>query len=187
MNIMDIKHLFSHNLNLLLPKSTQIIKNLGKRKPLPTITPRERSLIIKKPKAFKSSYIEYINNGEFSFKTKEHEINKLKELFERSLSEKSRVPRIPSIKKTPSRLKKRSEKSEKIEEKIMITTFKRFKGSKLNLGRVKTRERDKNSEACDLLSITSKKSVGTGNGKAGKVFSESDEDKIEFDENLRYF
>lgn len=184
---MDVDHLFSHNLNILLPKSTQIIKNLGKRKPLPTITPRERSLIIKKPKAFKSSYIEYINNGEFSFKTRENDINNLKELFERSLSVKSRVPQIPAIRKTPLRLIKKTEKSEKIEEKIRITTFKRFKGSKLYLQKPKTIERGRNNDASDLLSITSKKSIEGGNGKRGKILSESDEDKIEFDENLRYY
>jgi len=188
MNVMDIKHLFSHNLNLLLPKSNQIIKNLGKRKPLPTITPRERSLIIKKPKAYKHSYLAYVNSGEFSIRTKEKDLQKLKKLIDRSLSNEAHKPNpsLPTIKKNPQ---KAETKNFEIKGKIMITTFKRFKGSKLNPKKQQkemVKEKESDQETYSLLNIVNQRSQSGNSVTISKGLSESDEDRIEFDENINY-
>lgn len=188
MNVMDIKHLFSHNLNILLPKSTQIIKSLGKRMPLPTITPRERSLIIKKPKAYKHSYLAYINSGEFSIRTKEKDLEKLKDLIDRSLSKNAQKPNpsLPTIKKF---FQKTETKKFENKEKIMITTFRRFKGSKLNPKKQKkemANEKESDQDTYNLLSIVKKRSISGNSVGVSKTLSESDEDRIEFDESIKY-
>lgn len=131
--------------NRYLPqaKSIYLLKNIGKRVNLPTISPRERTLIIKAPSIYKSQNKSYIEKGEFTQRYQNNDIQKLKELFERVIKKDSPGPAtpLPVLNKSPLR-NKSTENNKKPSEKIVLTAYKRFQGTKPLI----TRKKDKNSK-----------------------------------------
>jgi hypothetical protein len=92
---MDFKGFYKKDIELLVPGSSQIIKNIGIRKKLAPISPKERVLIIQCPQLNKKARTPYFRSGELYLKKKDEEIEKIKQMLEIS------VERIKSQKARP--------------------------------------------------------------------------------------
>jgi hypothetical protein len=122
---------------------------------LPTISPRERTLIIKAPKVYRKNLQNVVERGEYTQRCQNEDIQKLKELFERSINkDQATLKTLPTINRSPLRVKS-TEPTKKNNQKIMITTYRRFQGTKPLINKKK----DKNNKpifSLNSLSVVSR-------------------------------
>ena len=100
-------------------------------------------MIIKAPSIYKIQNKSYIEKGEFTQRYQNNDIQKLKELFERVINKDSPGPTtpLPVLNKSPLR-NKSTENNKKPSEKIVLTAYKRFQGTKPLI----TRKKEKSSK-----------------------------------------
>lgn len=110
-NALEVHNFHRRKIDFLLPESCKIVKNLGKRKILPPISPKESTLIIQSPGIFSRSINRLHPQSDDLFKEKQ--IRVLQMLFERSIrrfgstkrgvnrNSKTPIPVLASDKKMP--------------------------------------------------------------------------------------
>lgn len=79
MNVLELHSFYKRKIDFLLPNSCKIVKNLGKRKILPPISPKESTMIIKSPGVFAKLSRKSKKNS------KDEENRTLQRLFESSI------------------------------------------------------------------------------------------------------
>jgi len=79
MNVLELHSFYKRKIDFLLPNSCKIVKNLGKRKILPPISPKESTMIIKRPGVFAKAS----RNSKDILKNEENQT--LQRLFESSI------------------------------------------------------------------------------------------------------
>lgn len=136
-NPLEVHNFHRRKIDFLLPESCKIVKNLGKRKILPPISPKESTLIMKSPGIFARSNKKLHPQSEHLFKEKD--IRVLQMLFERSIksfgstkrelerNSKTPLPAFASDKKMPlNKLSLLKDESETKFKKLISVNAKSF-------------------------------------------------------------
>lgn len=106
MSIMDLKRIMKDDVELLVPGSHQIIRNIGLKRKLMPISPKERALIFMFPRLSRRDISPYCKSGELYLKKKDEEIRRIKQVIEMSV-ERAKSKKLKSFlypNKTPDEL-----------------------------------------------------------------------------------